>query len=248
MKIIDCEQGTAEWFDARKGIPTASCFDQIVTPVKGELSKSATKYAYKLIAERLLSRSLDSLEATDWMQRGKDMESTAALWYGRLYERETQRVGLITDDGGTVGCSPDRLVTGAAAAVEIKSPSPAVHLQYLIAAHDADPLSQMPVEYRPQVQGGLYVSDAIETWDFFSFHPEMPPARIIVARDRAYLQKMGDALYQFQLLLIALEERARSLGAFHAYESAATPLDIERADELDRQFRRDFGIAEAGFG
>ena len=40
MIILDCEQGSRAWEEARLGIPTASCFARIVTP-GGKLSKSS---------------------------------------------------------------------------------------------------------------------------------------------------------------------------------------------------------------
>ena len=33
MKILNCEQGSLEWFEARAGIPTASEFSCLVTPL-----------------------------------------------------------------------------------------------------------------------------------------------------------------------------------------------------------------------
>jgi hypothetical protein len=42
MKIhAHIEQGSADWFKLRLGIPTASCFDLIVTPKKCDLQVRA---------------------------------------------------------------------------------------------------------------------------------------------------------------------------------------------------------------
>jgi hypothetical protein len=59
MKIIDCVQNSDEWIAARLGIPTASEFHRIITAVKGDLSKSARKYAAGLVAETLLAKPLE---------------------------------------------------------------------------------------------------------------------------------------------------------------------------------------------
>ena len=32
MIVLDCQQGDAEWHEARMGIPTASAFHRIITP------------------------------------------------------------------------------------------------------------------------------------------------------------------------------------------------------------------------
>ena len=54
----DIAQGTPEWLALRLGIPTASCFDQIITTggKKGEpkASTQAEKYMYTLLAERMM--------------------------------------------------------------------------------------------------------------------------------------------------------------------------------------------------
>jgi len=53
MKVWQVQQGTQEWLRVRAGIPTASAFDSIVTP-SGKPSKSAERYMYTLLAERLM--------------------------------------------------------------------------------------------------------------------------------------------------------------------------------------------------
>ena len=58
MIIHNVAQGTQKWLDLRKGIPTCSRFDEIVTPA-GELSKSAPKYMQHLLAERIEKRSTE---------------------------------------------------------------------------------------------------------------------------------------------------------------------------------------------
>jgi len=51
MIIHDLEQRTEEWYSVRRGLPTASEFGRIVTPVNGDYSASARKYALELIGE-----------------------------------------------------------------------------------------------------------------------------------------------------------------------------------------------------
>ena len=67
MIIHNVEQRSEEWFSLRLGIPTASEFHNIVGNTTGELSRSkdkkglsevAKKYAYRLVAEKLLNRPL----------------------------------------------------------------------------------------------------------------------------------------------------------------------------------------------
>ena len=50
MEVINCEQGSEEWFMHRKGIPTASCFSKIVQPsLASKTTKNTTKKTEKLI-------------------------------------------------------------------------------------------------------------------------------------------------------------------------------------------------------
>ena len=45
MKIIDCEQGSVEWMQARAAIPTASEFDALISPL-GEIRKGKMPATY----------------------------------------------------------------------------------------------------------------------------------------------------------------------------------------------------------
>lgn len=236
MKIYyDVEQGTGEWFRLRMGIPTASCFDQIVTPAKGQLSKSSVKYAYRLICERLLKAPTESVEGQMWMERGKEIEPQAVKQYEFVNDAETVPVGFITTDDGLIGCSPDRLVlSDRRIGLEIKCPSPHVHLGYL--------LDGQAEAYRPQVQGQLYVAE-LERADFYSYHPRMPACTIRTARDESYIKLLGAALRGFNEQLFEMLERAKAMGVFQAHEDAATPLEKEQAAGLREAFRDDVALS-----
>ncbi len=227
MKIIDCEQGSVEWYRARIGIPTASEFHQIVTPAKGLLSKSWRKYAYRLIAERLLNRPMESVEGQQWMERGKELEPKAAAQYEFVNDVALERIGFCTTDDGMLGASPDRIVRGEAAGVEIKCPSPAVHIGYLLDGPGDD--------YRPQVQGQLMVCE-FDYVDFYSYSEVMPARVIRNGRDEPYIALLRDALDEFVVQLFMMMERAKELGVYQAYAEAATPTDIERAESLKAEF------------
>ena len=103
MKIHHVTQGSPEWTALRIGIPTASAFDKIITPAKGQLSKSSRPYAFLLVAEQLLGRTLDSLEGLEWIERGKELEPQAVRMYEFAEDCETAPVGFITSDDGRMG-------------------------------------------------------------------------------------------------------------------------------------------------
>lgn len=225
MKIHrDIAQGSQDWFAARRGIPTASEFHLVVTPTRGDLSKSARKYAYRLLAERLLNFTTQTLEGQHWIERGKDLEPMAVNQFELVLGIETEPVGLIVTDDGALAASPDRLVIGRPEAVEIKCPAPHTHIGYLLDGPSDD--------YRPQVQGQLLVGK-LELVHFYSYSERMPPCLVSTPRDEPYIEKLSTTLGQFGEMLAQLEERARSLGMFSAFEDlGATPTDVERGNEL----------------
>ncbi len=192
MKMLDVEQGSAEWLAARCGIPTASEFSNILTP-KGKSSQSAERYLYTLLAERIKGRP-EPESVSFWMERGHRVESEAASFYELQKDIETVTVGFITNDAGTVGASPDRLV-GDDGLLEIKCPSPHVHLMYLLK-------KAVDQTYYPQVQGQLWVSE--RAWaDIISYEPSMPPALVRVERDEQYIALLSKAVGEFSAQLEA---------------------------------------------
>ena len=61
MIVLDCQQGSEEWYRARLGIPTASNFSAIITPKgKPTASETRTRYLHKLLAEWALGVCLPS--------------------------------------------------------------------------------------------------------------------------------------------------------------------------------------------
>jgi hypothetical protein len=215
MKIHDVLQGSGDWHRLRIGIPTASNFHRVVTPA-GKLSKQAWPYAYFLIAEKLLNESLDSIDHLEWVGRGKELEPEAVRLYEFQNEVKTAPVGFITTDDGRIGCTPDRLIVGHSAALEMKCPAPQTHVGYL--------LDGFGLDYVPQAQGQMLVGE-FEFVDRYSYHPRMPPVRVRTYRDEAYLRTLADALAQFCDTLAAMLDKARSLGLFAERERLQTQLD-----------------------
>lgn len=187
MKVYDCIQGSHEWLRIRAGIPTASEFDKIVTAT-GRASGQQEKYMYLLLAERLTGEP-DVSHISFWMERGSELEARAIKYYEFERGMDTVPVGFVTDEAGCFGASPDRFV-GEDGLLEIKCPSAAVHMMYLLQSGGAYK------EYRVQVQGQLFVTERL--WaDLLSWHPRMPPALIHIERDADFIDKMVPLLEDF---------------------------------------------------
>ena len=92
MIVLDVEQGSIAWQEARLGIPTASAFSRIVTP-GGKPSKSAEQYLGELLAEWVLGYQADDFQS-EWAERGKQLEPDARKFYAFHRDADPRRVGF----------------------------------------------------------------------------------------------------------------------------------------------------------
>jgi len=187
--IHDVAQGTAKWLALRAGIPTASCFDKIITP-GGKASTSAKNYMNLLLAERIMGHPAETFQS-EWMSRGNEFEQKAVDSYEFQKDCQTVQIGFITNDDGSIGCSPDRgIVDNPKGGLETKCPSPQVHVTYMLAATGA------ANEYRCQLQGQLWICEW-EWVDILSYHPEMPEALFRVYRDDDFIKELSAHVLSF---------------------------------------------------
>ena len=77
MIVLDHDQGSTEWIEARLGIPTASGFHRIITPT-GKLSASRDAYEGELLAEWALGRPVTEFGGNDWTERERRWNRTPA--------------------------------------------------------------------------------------------------------------------------------------------------------------------------
>lgn len=198
MIVHNMGQYSPEWWAARLGIPTASRFDEILTPT-GKLSTQADKYMMELLAEWLSGGPNPQFE-TEWMRRGTELEPEARKYYAFATDAEIVQVGFITRDDGMVGASPDALVNSDGLS-EIKCPAPHTHVGYLLGA-------KLATQYIPQVQGQLWIAER-EWCDWISYHPTMPPCIVRVNRDDGYIKALASAVDEFLGKMLAKRELLR---------------------------------------
>jgi len=193
----DIIQGSENWEALRRLRPTASNASKIITAVKGDLSKSARDYAVKLATQSLFDSDPDPVKWTGnaHTDNGNDREQAAREAYTALTGFSVEPLGFCTTDDSFVGCSPDGMVRGPDGAylhgLEIKSPTSAVHVDYLLGG-------ELPEAYKQQVHCSLYVT-GLDQWDFFSYFPTLAPFHLTVYRD-AYTAKLGAAMDEFRIL------------------------------------------------
>ena len=179
MKILEMEQGTQEWLEARLGCPSGSGFSKLIT-ASGTPSSSAESYINDLIAELITGESTP-FHVTEWMQRGTELEPFARMNYELETDSEVTEVGFCMHDTLRCGVSPDGLI-GGDGGIEIKCPKPSTHVKYLRKG-------TLPSEYKAQVMGCLWITGR-QWWDFMSYHPQMPNLLIRVHRDDEYINQL----------------------------------------------------------
>ena len=212
MIVLDHDQGSTEWIEARLGIPTASEFSRIITPT-GKLSASRDTYEGELLAEWALGRPVTEFGGNDWTERGKALEPDARACYAFHADCEPQTVGFtLRDEDRMCGASPDALV-GEHGLLELKCPGAGKHLLYLAR-------EELPRAYAAQVQGQIWITGR-EWCDFMSYYPGLPALILRIAPDDRFQAALDKFMPEFLEELLAGRERLRSLGVVPAAEAEA---------------------------
>lgn len=182
LRIFDCDQNSPEWMEARRGIPTASRFSDVLAKGQGITRR---KYLYTLAGEVLTGECAEHYTNAH-MDRGHEMEADARDLYAFDREATPVLVGFMLR--GRAGCSPDSLI-GDCGMVEIKTKLPHLQLEVL-------ERNDLPPEHKAQVQGQLWVSG--RDWcDFVSYWPRLPLFVKRVERDEKYIASLAQAVADF---------------------------------------------------
>lgn len=208
--FYDIEQGQPEWFECRKGLPTASMFSAVQASGKGG-SESVTraKYMRQLAGEILTGEPAPAGYSNDHMLRGQEQEDDARRLFSLITDFEPIRVGFVRE--GRAGCSPDSLI-GENAGLEIKCAIPAVQIERL-------QLGRLPPEHVAQVQGSLWVTGR-QHWHFVSYCPRLPPLIVRVERDEAYIAKLAEAVAAFNAEVDNIVQSIRTYQDFRGQAAA----------------------------
>ena len=207
----DIEQGSAEWFAVRAGIPTASNFSKVMAQGEG---KTRLRYMRELAGEILTGRPTEGFKSKA-MDRGNEMEAKLREQYGRENFVKVRQVGFVKNSGimkyAVAGASPDGLIDPEGG-LEIKSMEPNGLIDML------DRGASMPPEHRAQVQGNMWVCER-KWWDFrlgytgLEGFPGMPTYRVRVIRDDHYIEKeLRPAVETFCYELKKMIERLKAMG------------------------------------
>jgi len=203
MRVLNHEQRTDAWYEARIGVPTASSFGRIITST-GKRAASADSYVDELVAEKLTGQS-KFIPVSAAMQYGIDTEPKAREYYEFMYDCKVSEVGLCLHDSIEAGASPDGLIDGTDGILEIKCPQPHTMVKYW---REFNKKERMPIEYVAQVQGQLWITN--KKWcDFLCYAENIKPLLIRVERDEDFIGELEalvfDAVESINQMVINLQ-------------------------------------------
>ena len=197
MKIVDCIQGSDEWFEARLGFVTASNFSKVLNKKTGR-----GLYMRKLAAERLTGFREESYK-NDIMEVGSETEAEARRYYETVNDCEVKQAGFVMRDEW-VGGSPDGFISKDGL-LEIKCPLSSTHIEIVLS-------EKMPTLHIPQVQGLLWITE--RKWcDFVSYDPKIlsqPMFCVRVERDAEYFKTLAGEVGVFLNALKAMIDKIDS--------------------------------------
>lgn len=200
MIILDVEQGSDEWLEARLGLPTASEMHCLLSngrllPPFGE---GALTLLDRLAAERFTGLSASGFKGNDHTERGHVVEPIAVQAYidsGHASAMDVIEAGIMLAKG--VGASPDRLI-GTDGGLEIKSKA-AKGMVTLLRNGKIDKA------HITQMQINIWVSGR-KWWDYFVYCDGLPPFYQRFEPDLELHAKLDERVPLFLALLDELEQ------------------------------------------
>ena len=130
---IEIPQGSPEWFAVRCGKITASRLGDIMRKTKWGESTYKAKVRLELAIERITGKSVSSVVMNQAMRDGVDREPDARTLFEAATGKEVALCGSF--DHPTIvntSASPDGLLRGENAVLEIKCPTHATHAKNLM--------------------------------------------------------------------------------------------------------------------
>lgn len=209
MIIVNCQQGTPEWHEARTGAVTASMFKEVRRrlksgPNKGDFTKEARDYAFRLAIERIAGHQLDEDKFETWeMRRGRELEPEARAKHERVIGKFIEETGIVLTDDRHFGASADGLIEpeGGSEYKCLVSPS---RIRQIVLDEDLS-------EFTDQIQGCMWLTGR-KWWHFVLYCPALAPVGkdlIIheVERDDNYIEALEADLLSFNQVVEGYREQ-----------------------------------------
>lgn len=215
MRVVDCEQGTYPWFEARCGRLTASRASDFMAVLKRSTNEAAPRRNYRteLLTERLTGKVQDHYVSKE-MEWGSANEGFARTAYEMHTGEEADLVGFIFHPYlDYAGASPDSLV-GTDGGLEIKCPASSTHLEWFTAG-------VVPEEHRDQMYMNMLCAER-NWWDFVSYDPRLPAKLQFFGRR---LQRDDKRIAEIEREILKLNAEIEFLAAELGVETILPPID-----------------------
>ena len=209
LNTTELIQGSDAWFAARVGKITASRLGDIMRKTKWGESTYKAKVRLELAIERITGKSASSVVMNQAMRDGVDREPDARKLFEAVTGKEVAEVGSFDHpEIVNTSASPDGLIRGEDAVLEIKCPTHATHAKNLMS-------EKMPKNYEYQVQWQIACTESEHAY-FASYHPDFPKELrlkwVKVLRDNMMILDIEEAVRQFDIeiedLIIKIQKGA----------------------------------------
>lgn len=210
MGLTSIEQGTPEWFSARRGLATGSAFKKAMatarTGGKDSFGQTAMDYALELAGERMGGE--DEAVETLPMARGTSLEGEALTLYEDTMFNTVRRKLFYVHDSLRCAASPDGMFDedGKTGVVEVKCMKSSKHAGCWYE-------QVVPAEHVIQVQFNLWITGA-DFCDFVSYHPSVrEDMRLCVIRMPRSSDLITDISMRAIKFMAKVDEVSRQLGS-----------------------------------
>ena len=189
-------QGSEEWHAVRLGKITASRLGDLMKKTKYGESTYKTRLRMELAIERITNTSASSTVMNKAMHDGIEREPDARTLFEAVTGKEVALSG--SHDHPEIvntSASPDGLLRGENAILEIKCPTHTTHAKNLMA-------DGMDKRYLYQVQWQIACTESTHGY-FVSYHPDFPPDLrlkwVKVDRDEEVIAQITEEVRKFDI-------------------------------------------------
>ena len=189
-------QGSDEWFAARRGKITASRLNDLMKKTKYGESTYKTRLRTELAIERITGKSASNVVMNQAMHDGIEREPEARSLFEATTGNEVALCGSFDHpEIVNTSASPDGLLRGENAILEIKCPTAVTHVKNLMA-------DGMDKRYLYQVAWQMACTESSHGY-FVSYHPDFPKELrlkwVRVERNDDLILDISKAVRQFDI-------------------------------------------------
>ena len=203
-------QGSDEWFAVRMGKITASKLGDLMRVTKYGESTYKTRLRMELAIERLTGKSASPNFMNQAMQDGVEREPSARKLFEAITGKEVALCGSFNHSTvPNTSASPDGLIRGEDAVLELKCPTHITHAKNLLS-------DKMPKNYEYQVQWQIACTESEYAY-FASYHPDFPKDLrlkfVKVEKDVKLIAELEKAVREFDVEVEDLINKIKTIGA-----------------------------------